>query len=182
MIKYCETEGVVVKRDSDHFFLASGCKQGHLDRLGLFCLKLLVPLQLIVKSNHIYCFVSGMENLCALLVSEKKRDLVFGLGFFCLKLRIYINILFPAFFPPPPHFWSSIIFSNNQSHFSWSWLSLMVHLNICRNAIKELSAGLKIDSSNVECIYLRASCYHVTGEYKEAVYIDFFLPFLIFLQ
>lgn len=38
-----------------------------------------------------------------------------------------------------------------------------------RNAIKELSLGLSIESSNVECLYLRASCYHAVGEFKEAV-------------
>ncbi|KAL0450193.1 UNVERIFIED_CONTAM: Suppressor of RPS4-RLD 1, partial [Sesamum latifolium] len=37
-----------------------------------------------------------------------------------------------------------------------------------RNAIKELSAGLSIESSNIECLYLRASCYHAIGEFKEA--------------
>ncbi|KAL0343526.1 UNVERIFIED_CONTAM: Suppressor of RPS4-RLD 1, partial [Sesamum angustifolium] len=38
-----------------------------------------------------------------------------------------------------------------------------------RNAIKELSVGLSIESSNIECLYLRASCYHAIGEFKEAV-------------
>lgn len=42
-----------------------------------------------------------------------------------------------------------------------------------RNAIKELSTGLSLDNSNIECLYLRASCYHAIGEYKEAV-CDFF--------
>ncbi|GER30947.1 tetratricopeptide repeat protein [Striga asiatica] len=38
-----------------------------------------------------------------------------------------------------------------------------------RNAIKELSVGLSIDSSDIESLYLRASCYHAIGEFKEAV-------------
>ncbi|KAL5706920.1 Suppressor of RPS4-RLD 1 [Ranunculus cassubicifolius] len=38
----------------------------------------------------------------------------------------------------------------------------------CRNAIKDLSIGLSIESSNIECLYLRASCYHAIAEYKDA--------------
>ncbi|EPS60222.1 hypothetical protein M569_14582, partial [Genlisea aurea] len=38
-----------------------------------------------------------------------------------------------------------------------------------RNAIKEISIGLTIESSNIESLYLRASCYHAIGEFKEAV-------------
>lgn len=30
--------------------------------------------------------------------------------------------------------------------------------------------GLAIDSANIECLYLRASCYHAIGLYKEAVW------------
>ncbi|TXG59325.1 hypothetical protein EZV62_013898 [Acer yangbiense] len=38
-----------------------------------------------------------------------------------------------------------------------------------RKAIKDLSTGLSIEPSNIECLYLRASCYHAVGEYGEAV-------------
>ncbi|KAL3526852.1 hypothetical protein ACH5RR_011508 [Cinchona calisaya] len=37
-----------------------------------------------------------------------------------------------------------------------------------KNAIKDLSIGLSLESSNIECLYLRASCYHAIGEYREA--------------
>ncbi|GFY81036.1 tetratricopeptide repeat (TPR)-like superfamily protein [Actinidia rufa] len=37
------------------------------------------------------------------------------------------------------------------------------------NAIKDLSVGLSLESSNIECLYLRASCHHAIGEYREAV-------------
>lgn len=36
-------------------------------------------------------------------------------------------------------------------------------------AIEELSQGLSIESTNIECLYLRASCYHAVGEYADAV-------------
>ncbi|OWM82121.1 hypothetical protein CDL15_Pgr001695 [Punica granatum] len=36
-------------------------------------------------------------------------------------------------------------------------------------AIKELSTGLSIESSNIECLYLRGSCYHAVGDYVAAV-------------
>ena len=39
----------------------------------------------------------------------------------------------------------------------------------CRKAIKDLSIGLKIENANIECLYLRASCYHAIGEYGLAV-------------
>ncbi|KAK1292356.1 hypothetical protein QJS10_CPB17g02298 [Acorus calamus] len=38
-----------------------------------------------------------------------------------------------------------------------------------RKAIKDLSKGLSIESSSIECLYLRASCYHAIGEYSDAV-------------
>jgi tetratricopeptide (TPR) repeat protein len=38
-----------------------------------------------------------------------------------------------------------------------------------RSAIKDLSVALKHESSNIECLYLRASCHHAIGEYKAAV-------------
>ncbi|BAT96089.1 hypothetical protein VIGAN_08297100 [Vigna angularis var. angularis] len=38
-----------------------------------------------------------------------------------------------------------------------------------RKAINDLSMGLSVDGPNVECLYLRASCYHALGQYKEAV-------------
>ncbi|WRX10011.1 Tetratricopeptide repeat - like 5 [Theobroma cacao] len=38
-----------------------------------------------------------------------------------------------------------------------------------RKAIKDLSIGLSIENSNIECLYLRASCYHAIGEYAEAI-------------
>lgn len=44
----------------------------------------------------------------------------------------------------------------------------------CSKAIKELSTGLNIESTNIECLYLRASCYHAIGEYKPAVLQCFF--------
>ena len=42
----------------------------------------------------------------------------------------------------------------------------------------DLSIGLGIENSNIECLYLRASCYHAIGEYGEAVLMSFL--FLIF--
>ncbi|KAL5993851.1 hypothetical protein ACLOJK_038208 [Asimina triloba] len=42
-------------------------------------------------------------------------------------------------------------------------------LHILRDAIKDLSVGLSIECSNIECLYLRASCYHAIGEYGDAV-------------
>uniref|UniRef100_A0A2P2MBV0 Uncharacterized protein n=1 Tax=Rhizophora mucronata TaxID=61149 RepID=A0A2P2MBV0_RHIMU len=38
-----------------------------------------------------------------------------------------------------------------------------------RKAVKDLSVALSIENSNVECLYLRASCYHAIGEYAAAV-------------
>ncbi|KAI3954875.1 hypothetical protein MKW92_015947 [Papaver armeniacum] len=38
-----------------------------------------------------------------------------------------------------------------------------------KNAIKDLTMGLSIESSNIECLYLRASCYHAVAEYGNAV-------------
>ncbi|KAF2553692.1 hypothetical protein F2Q68_00037997, partial [Brassica cretica] len=37
-----------------------------------------------------------------------------------------------------------------------------------RKAIQELSIGLSIENS-IECLYLRGSCYHAVGEYRDAV-------------
>ncbi|CAN6881362.1 unnamed protein product [Brassica oleracea var. botrytis] len=37
-----------------------------------------------------------------------------------------------------------------------------------RMAIQELSIGLSIENS-IECLYLRGSCYHAVGEYRDAV-------------
>ena len=46
----------------------------------------------------------------------------------------------------------------------------------------DLSIGLGIENSNIECLYLRASCYHAIGEYGEAVLMSFlFLIFLFFM-
>lgn len=39
----------------------------------------------------------------------------------------------------------------------------------CSKAIKDLSTGLSIENTNIECLYLRASCYHALGEYGHAV-------------
>ncbi|KAG2385044.1 Eukaryotic translation initiation factor 3 subunit [Vigna angularis] len=36
-------------------------------------------------------------------------------------------------------------------------------------AINDLSIGLSVDGPNVECLYLRASCYHALEQYKEVV-------------
>ncbi|KAK4749428.1 hypothetical protein SAY87_026877 [Trapa incisa] len=38
-----------------------------------------------------------------------------------------------------------------------------------RRAIKELSTGLSIENTNIECLYLRGSCYHAIGDYVAAV-------------
>lgn len=46
---------------------------------------------------------------------------------------------------------------------------LTAQIDCYRNAIKDLSIGLSIESSNIECLYLRASCYHAVGQYREAV-------------
>ena len=51
--------------------------------------------------------------------------------------------------------------------FSSCWFT--IPLDWCRNAIKDLSVGLSLESSNIECLYLRASCHHAIGEYREAV-------------
>jgi hypothetical protein len=37
-----------------------------------------------------------------------------------------------------------------------------------RKAIQELSIGLSIENT-IECLYLRGSCYHAVGEYRDAV-------------
>lgn len=41
--------------------------------------------------------------------------------------------------------------------------------HLCRSAIKELSTGLSIENTNIECLYLRGSCYHAVGDYVSAV-------------
>jgi hypothetical protein len=32
-----------------------------------------------------------------------------------------------------------------------------------------LSKGLELDLANLECLYMRASCYHALGEFSDAV-------------
>lgn len=54
---------------------------------------------------------------------------------------------------------------------------LIASTDCCRNAIKDLSVGLTLDSGNVECLYLRGSCYHAIGEYKDAVWGNQFSSF-----
>lgn len=49
------------------------------------------------------------------------------------------------------------------------FLVLTEQIEYYRTAIKDLSIGLSIESSNIECLYLRASCYHAVGQYREAV-------------
>ena len=57
---------------------------------------------------------------------------------------------------------------------SWSLSSDIIHLWLFlvilffRKAIQELSIGLSIENS-IECLYLRGSCYHAVGEYRDAV-------------
>ncbi|KOM54565.1 hypothetical protein LR48_Vigan10g045700 [Vigna angularis] len=46
-------------------------------------------------------------------------------------------------------------------------LSILVHN--ATKAINDLSIGLSVDGPNVECLYLRASCYHALEQYKEVV-------------
>ncbi|KAG5046829.1 hypothetical protein JHK86_016235 [Glycine max] len=35
--------------------------------------------------------------------------------------------------------------------------------------MKDLTMGLSINGNNIECLYLRASCYHAVGQFKEVV-------------
>jgi len=50
-----------------------------------------------------------------------------------------------------------------------SWPAHLAQVSLFRKAIKDLSAGLGIENDDIECLYLRASCYHAIGEYREAV-------------
>lgn len=49
------------------------------------------------------------------------------------------------------------------------YILLATQIDCFRKAIKDLSTGLSIEPSNIECLYLRASCYHAVGQYREAV-------------
>ncbi|XP_030931220.1 oligopeptide transporter 3-like isoform X3 [Quercus lobata] len=50
-----------------------------------------------------------------------------------------------------------------------SWPAHLAQVSLFRKAIKDLSAGLGIENDDIECLYLRASCYHAIGEYREVV-------------
>ncbi|CAL5371005.1 unnamed protein product [Camellia sinensis] len=60
-------------------------------------------------------------------------------------------------------------------YFYMEWESTVIEgtrsgrLGMRVNAIKDLSVGLSLENSNIECLYLRASCHHAIGEYREAV-------------
>ncbi len=41
--------------------------------------------------------------------------------------------------------------------------------HVCRNSVNVLSKGLELDLANLECLYMRASCYHALGEFSDAV-------------
>lgn len=41
--------------------------------------------------------------------------------------------------------------------------------HVCRNSVDMLSKGLEVDLTNLECLYMRASCYHALGEFSDAV-------------
>lgn len=49
------------------------------------------------------------------------------------------------------------------------YVLLATQIDCFRKAIEDLSTGLSIETSNVECLYLRGSCYHAIGQYREAV-------------
>lgn len=60
-------------------------------------------------------------------------------------------------------------YSWSSTKFGLILFLITIGSNCHRKAIKDLTRGLSIDGTNIDCLYLRASCYQAVGQYKEAV-------------
>jgi tetratricopeptide (TPR) repeat protein len=49
------------------------------------------------------------------------------------------------------------------------WGILLHGLGDHKNSVDMLSKGLEVDLTNLECLYMRASCYHALGEFSDAI-------------